>query len=90
MWTHAPVIIAIVYVASGGTRNANKSHKSEDDGNDDQLYVLTITIQWSGVMKYVLDILLLTPSISGEVGNVDGKCSNGTKRTVQCTQPCPC
>ena len=86
---YIPVILPIVYVASGGARNANKSHESEDDGNDDQLDVLTTTIQWIGVMKYIPDSLLLASSVSSEVGNVDCKCSNSTKRTVKCTQPCP-
>lgn len=89
MWIYIPVILSIEYVASGGARNANKSHKSEDDGNDDQLYVLTTTIQWIGVIKHIPDLLLLASSVPSEVGNVDGECSNSTKRTVKCTQPCP-
>ena len=86
----APIILPVVYVAGGGARNTNKSHKSKNDGNDDQLYVLTTTSQWSGVMKYIPDVLLLAAGVSSEVGNVDGECSNGTKRTVKCTQPRPC
>lgn len=40
-------------------------------------------------MKCISDVLLLAAGVSGEVGNVDGECSNGPKRTVKCTQPCP-
>ena len=41
-------------------------------------------------MKYIPDVLLLAAGISGEIGNVDSECSNSTKCTVKCTQPCPC
>jgi hypothetical protein len=41
----APIILSVVDVASGGARDANKTHKGEDNGNDEQLYVLTTAIQ---------------------------------------------
>lgn len=84
-----PVILPVVHVASGSARNTNKSHKGEDDGNDDQLYILTTMIQQSDVKKYTPYVLLPAAGISSEVGNVHGKRSNGAECTVECTQPCP-
>lgn len=88
--TDAPIILTVVHEASGSASNADKPHEGEDDGDDDQLYVLTTVNQQSDVKKWMADVLLPAPGVSSKVGNVYGKGSNGAECTVECTEPCPC